>query len=117
MLILDNASIFTENSENSVIKGFLIIENGKIRQISKELYQKQPDSARGHIATKETDVEIIDVKGSLVLPGFIDAHVHFRDFEAQSYKETVSSGSKGALRGGVTTVLTMPNTIPPLSTL
>ncbi len=116
MLILDNASIYTENSENSVIKGYLTIENGKILQISKGLYQKQPDSAQDNIVTKETEVNIIDVKGALVLPGFIDPHVHFRDFEAQSYKETVGTGSKGALRGGVTTVLSMPNTTPPLST-
>ncbi|MHA1520691.1 MAG: dihydroorotase [Promethearchaeota archaeon] len=111
MLILDNASIFTENK---LVKGYLVVENGKIQQISPGPFQKQPDSTQD---SQELDIEIINVKGSLVLPGFIDAHVHFRDFEEQSYKETVSSGSIGALRGGVTSVITMPNTIPPLSSM
>ncbi len=57
-----------------------------------------------------------DCKKAFLLPGFIDTHVHLRDFK-QSYKETLETGSKAAISGGFTTVLTMPNTIPPLSTV
>jgi len=59
------------------------------------------------------DAEAIDAKGKLVIPGVIDMHVHLRDFE-QSYKETVETGTKAALKGGVTTVFAMPNTKPAL---
>jgi len=54
---------------------------------------------------------MIDVKGRLVLPGFVDLHVHFREpgFE---YKETIQSGSAAAVAGGFTTVCCMPNTNP-----
>ena len=60
------------------------------------------------------DVEadrVIDAKGCYVMPGFIDLHVHFRD-PGQEYKETLETGGKAAVRGGVTTVCAMPNTKP-----
>ncbi len=47
----------------------------------------------------------------LVLPGFIDAHVHFRD-PGQNYKEDWTSGSTAAAAGGITTVVDQPNTDP-----
>jgi dihydroorotase len=56
--------------------------------------------------------ETIDVNGKLVLPGFIDAHVHFRD-PGLTVKENFFTGSAAAAAGGFTTVLDMPNTVPP----
>ena len=53
----------------------------------------------------------IDAKGMLVLPGVIDAHVHFRD-PGPNYKEDWESGSISAAAGGVTTVIDQPNTDP-----
>lgn len=54
---------------------------------------------------------IIDAENLVVMPAFADLHVHFRDpgFEQ---KETLESGQKAAIRGGVTEVCTMPNTKP-----
>ena len=46
-----------------------------------------------------------------VLPGFCDVHVHFRE-PGFSYKETISTGSRAAARGGYTAVCTMPNLKP-----
>ena len=57
----------------------------------------------------------IDAKGNLVLPGLIDVHVHFRD-PGMTYKEDFESGSHAAANGGFTTILDMPNTIPPTNT-
>ncbi len=54
----------------------------------------------------------IDAKGAIVIPGIIDIHVHFRDLQ-QKYKETLVTGTKSALAGGITTVLDMPNNKPP----
>ncbi len=57
----------------------------------------------------------IDAAGKLVLPGFVDPHVHLRE-PGQIYKEGVRNGTKAAIAGGVTTVLAMPNNKPPTST-
>lgn len=57
----------------------------------------------------------IDATGLLVLPGLIDAHVHFRD-PGMVYKEDFGTGSRAAAVGGVTTVFDMPNTVPPVAT-
>ena len=56
--------------------------------------------------------EEISAIGRFVMPGVIDAHVNFRD-PGHPEKESWATGSREALRGGVTTVLDMPNTDPP----
>jgi dihydroorotase len=55
----------------------------------------------------------IDAKGCYVVPGFIDSHVHFRT-PGLTHKEDWQHASRAAAAGGVTTVLDMPNTNPPL---
>ncbi len=54
----------------------------------------------------------IDAGGLLMLPGVIDAHVHFRE-PGLEHKEDFISGSMAAVAGGVTSVLEMPNSRPP----
>lgn len=55
--------------------------------------------------------EVIDLRGKLVAPGFVDMHVHLREpgFE---YKETILTGCTAAAAGGFTAVCCMPNTNP-----
>ena len=53
----------------------------------------------------------INEKGYIVLPGFCDVHVHFRE-PGFSYKETIRTGSLAAARGGFTAVCAMPNLSP-----
>ncbi|HLH63397.1 MAG TPA: dihydroorotase family protein [Ktedonobacteraceae bacterium] len=62
--------------------------------------------------TPEPGERSINAAGRLVLPGFIDSHVHFREPGA-THKEDFASGTRAALAGGVTTILDMPNTQPP----
>ena len=57
--------------------------------------------------------KIIDATGMIVAPGLVDLHVHFRE-PGYEYKEDIESGSRAATKGGVTTVLCMPNTNPPI---
>jgi dihydroorotase (multifunctional complex type) len=76
----------------------LAIQNGKIAKIGKEA--QMPKAANR-----------ISLKGLLVLPGFIDVHVHLRD-EGKTYKEDFYSGTAAAAAGGFTTVLDMPNNAP-----
>ena len=54
----------------------------------------------------------IDAKGNHILPGLIDAHVHFRE-PGVTHKEDFATGSTAAICGGITTVVDMPNQIPP----
>lgn len=76
------------------------IENGKILSI-----KKLPSKAD----------TTLDLQGKIVLPGLIDAHVHFRD-PGLTHKEDFGTGSSAAAAGGFTTVLDMPNTIPATDT-
>lgn len=55
--------------------------------------------------------EIIDCAGKMILPGVIDEHVHFRD-PGLTHKGDMSSESRAAIAGGVTSFFDMPNTLP-----
>jgi dihydroorotase len=60
--------------------------------------------------------QIVDAKGLHLLPGVIDSQVHFRE-PGMVHKEDLSTGTKGAALGGVTSVFEMPNTQPPTTTV
>jgi dihydroorotase len=78
------------------------------------LIENERITAIGDIGSFPNASTIIDAKGLTILPGIVDDHVHFRD-PGLTEKEDISSGSKAAAAGGVTTILDMPNTIPPVS--
>jgi len=54
---------------------------------------------------------VYDASTCVILPGFVDVHVHLRE-PGFSYKETITSGTKAAARGGYTVVCAMPNLNP-----
>lgn len=54
-----------------------------------------------------------DAAGCMMVPPLIDLHVHFRE-PGDEEAETIQSGAAAAIRGGFGTVLTMPNTTPPV---
>ena len=58
---------------------------------------------------------VVDADRRLLLPGAIDAHVHFRE-PGDAHKESWATGSRSAAAGGVTTVVDQPNTTPPTIT-
>ncbi len=82
-------------------EGDILIKNGKISAMDWKL----PDHAE----------VIIKEKGLTLIPGVIDPHVHFREPGA-TWKETLESGSKAAVAGGVTSFFDMPNTNPSATT-
>lgn len=61
------------------------------------------------------DLQIIEAAGCLVMPALIDVHVHLREPGGEE-AETIASGAAAAWRGGVGTVVAMPNTQPPIDT-
>ena len=65
----------------------------------------------GQRLTTDRTFEVIDLKGKVIAPGFIDMHVHLREpgFE---HKETIETGCTSAAAGGFTAVCCMPNTNP-----
>src|SRR5438128_10748700 len=65
-------------------------------------------------ADREAVDEEIDARGLLVFPGFNDPHVHSRD-PGLTHKEDFEHSTRAAAAGGVTTLLEMPNAIPPVS--
>jgi dihydroorotase len=95
-LCLKNCKIVPENRECSVG-----IDGGKIISIKS-----------GHITAEKT----IDIKGNVLLPGLIDAHVHMRD-PGFTYKENFKTGTASAAAGGFTTILDMPNNKPVTNTV
>ena len=99
-LVVRNGTVVTSNRRREVDIGII---DGRIASISR----------RGGLSG--TGDEEIDATGRYVLPGVIDGHVHFRE-PGMEYKEDWLTGSRAAVMGGVTTVLDMPNTVPPTST-
>ena len=70
-------------------------------------------AAVGKFLSREAD-RVIDGEGKLaVIPSLFDMHVHFRD-PGQTHKEDILTGCAAALAGGVTGVVCMPNTNPPI---
>lgn len=69
----------------------------------------------GGSAPTQEDCTLVDARGMVVSPGFIDLHCHLREpgFEE---KETIATGTQAAARGGFTTLCCMPNTAPSIDT-
>ncbi|MEN1966950.1 dihydroorotase [Lentibacillus sp. N15] len=82
---------------NELVDCDVRIDNGRIMEIKPEII-------------RETE-QIIDCEGHLLLPGFIDVHVHLRE-PGGEHKETIQTGAMAAARGGFTTICAMPNTKP-----
>lgn len=76
------------------------------------LLQDGKIAAIGTTLAATADIEI-DGSGLTAMPGLFDMHVHFRD-PGQTHKEDLQSGTAAALAGGITGVLCMPNTVPPM---
>ncbi|MFC1865398.1 dihydroorotase [Chloroflexota bacterium] len=100
MLIKDGHII--DPSQNIDYSGSLLIDGAKISWLGgKDDVPPTPD------------YDTLDATGLVVCPGFIDMHCHLRQ-PGYEEKETISSGSRAAAKGGFTTICCMPNTKPPL---
>lgn len=89
-------------SQGLDMTGDILISDGKISEIGEDL-----------VFGGDSEAEIIDCAGLTAAPGLVDMHVHLRD-PGQTHKEDVFSGCRAAAAGGVTSLLAMPNTVPPM---
>ncbi len=59
---------------------------------------------------------VLDLRGKVVMPGFVDLHVHLREPGGED-QETIRSGLRAAIHGGVTSLACMPNTAPAIDSV
>ena len=98
-------------SKNSLlIKGGLVVADGESRKVDLLVVDGRIAEI-GESLTAGEGVEVFDAEGCVVTYGLADVHVHLRE-PGYSVKETITSGTRAAARGGVTTVCSMPNLLP-----
>lgn len=99
-LVIEKARIIDPSRGLDAV-GTVIIADGAIRAAGPDaLNQGAPHGA-----------EVIDGRGRLVVPGLVDARVHVGE-PGHEHRETLASASQAAAAGGVTTILTLPDTDP-----
>lgn len=95
-LIIQNARILLPSGE--FITGAVSIEGDRIAQVAPTI-------------TPTVGARVIEAEGQTLLPGVIDPQVHFRE-PGLEHKEDLYTASHACARGGVTSYLEMPNTLP-----
>ena len=98
-LLLENGHVIDPASGTDEKKD-LLVEDGLVREIGR------PGSFRNVSVERR-----LDVSRKWIVPGLVDLHVHLRE-PGYEWKETVLSGSRAAVAGGVTTVCCLANTNP-----
>lgn len=97
-LLIKKASLIKKGSEGLEVLDVLICGE-EIKEIGQDILSP--------------GASVIDGNGKILVPGLVDAHVHFRE-PGQEYKEDLRTGSLAAAAGGFTTVIAEPNTTPPI---
>lgn len=105
MILFTQAQIVTGASSE---QGALAIDKGRICGIG--YGEDAVEKACGGPLPEGT--QVIDLQGKVLMAGGIDAHVHFRE-PGMMQKADMSSESRAALLGGITSCIDMPNTLPP----
>ena len=103
--LIKNGSIIDPARRVATI-GNVLVEDGKVARVI-----DLADLTIDHEPIGD-DIEIINARGAVIAPGFIDLHTHLRE-PGEEHKETIATGTQAAARGGFTTVCAMPNTRPP----
>jgi dihydroorotase len=101
-------------SQATLIQQVSLVNEGKI-QVADVLIQGECIQKIGSIPAQD-QYQIVDGRGKYLLPGVIDGQVHFRD-PGLTHKADLTSESKAAIAGGVTSFIEMPNTRPNTLTL
>lgn len=102
MIVIDNGVVVNRGEQ---FTGHVVIVGEKIVSVERNAFCGDRNAAT-----------IIDAQGGYIVPGVIDDQVHFRE-PGLTYKGDLSSESRAAVAGGVTTFMEMPNTVPQTTTL
>lgn len=102
----------THNGSMLIKGGRVIDPSANLDEITDILIEKGKISMIGNIQdSRPKNLEVIDAKEKIVVPGLIDMHVHLRE-PGYEYKETIKTGTDAARAGGFTSICCMPNTNP-----
>ena len=101
-LALVNARLI-DPAAGTETRGGVLIEQGYIRQVG----------ANVTASSLPSQVRIVDCRGDVVAPGLIDMHAFVGEPGAE-YRETIATATSAAAHGGVTSILALPNTSPPV---
>lgn len=85
-------------NEGKILPSDVLIKKGRIEKMGSDLQGESADI-------------IIDARGKYLLPGMIDDQVHFRE-PGLTHKATIETEARAAVRGGTTSFMEMPNTVP-----
>ena len=99
--LLINGQIIDPHTKK-IIKGDIYIKNKLIEEVGKNLSKKI-----------DQNIERIDCKGLYIAPGLVDMRVNIGE-PGLEHKETIESASRSASSGGITSMICMPNTCPPI---
>ena len=97
-LLIQNARLLEPASMDDRVTD-LLIDGNTVRDIGPSL--------------KAKGARVFDANGLWAFPGLVDIHAHLRE-PGQEAKETIATGTRSAAAGGVTTVVCMANTAPPI---
>lgn len=96
----------------------LLLVNAHVVDPSQQLDEIRPVAIKDGVFADVSDLQnpmVLNLTGKTVAPGFIDMHVHVRE-PGQTHKEDMETATAAAAAGGFTTILAMPNTLPPVDT-
>ena len=94
---------------NLLLTGGTVFRNGRFEDLDIAIDQGRIVSVSPSLP--EEGFSVIELHNHLIVPGFVDVHVHLRE-PGFSYKETIASGTAAAAAGGYTAVCAMPNLKP-----
>jgi dihydroorotase len=100
-LVIRGARLFDPRTGLDSIRD-LVVRDGEIAEL-----------AEAGAAPEIEGAEVIEAEGLLVLPAFVDPHVHLR-VPGQEHKEDLETGTRAAAAGGYSAVIAMANTSPPI---
>lgn len=103
--------------KNSIlIKNARIVNEGSITNRDLLIEGKIISNIDSSISVKNNITKVIDADGKFLIPGMIDDQVHFRE-PGLTHKANISTESRAAIAGGITSFIEMPNTIPNATTI
>lgn len=116
MKIKKNFNNNKNSSQNYLLKNCLIVDNVKNRILKNDIFIKDKiiEDIDKNLTNKiDPQTIVIECEGLHVAAGLVDMRVNITE-PGLEHKETIESASKAAASGGITSIICMPNTMPPI---